>query len=74
MNIDQALGAVGQYKCQQTVFVFRDLHLLARRLEPSADYVLITRRVKDLYRILRRTGNTVIFLASSPTMPAELED
>ena len=73
-NIDQALSAVGQYKCQPTVFVFRDLHLLARRLEPSADYVLITRRVKDLYRILKQTGHTVIFLASSPTMPAELED
>lgn len=73
-NIDQALNAVGEYKYQPTVFVFRDIHLLARRLENAPEYVVIVRRVKDLYRTLKQNGNAVIFLASSPTVPPELED
>jgi len=73
-NIEQALGAVGEYKHQPTVFVFRDIHLLAKRLENAPDYVVIVRRVKDLYRTLKQNGNTVLFLASSAAMPSELED
>ena len=72
-NIDQALNAIGEYKCQRTVFVFRDLDLLASRLSPSADYVVLTRRIKDVHRKLRQNGNTVIFLASSAVVPTELE-
>jgi len=73
-NIDQALIAVGEYKQQQTLFIFRDLHLLARRLEPSAEYVLLTRRIKNLSRLLRQNGNAVVFLASSAAVPSEIAD
>jgi len=73
-NVDQALAAVGEYKHQPTVFIFRDFHSLARRMEQSPDYVLLARRVKHLYRTLRQNGNAVVFLASSPAPPAELEE
>jgi len=71
-NVDQALGAMGEYKQQRTVFIVRDLDLLASRLAPSADYVVLTRRIKDVHRKLKQNGNTVIFLSGSPAMPPEL--
>jgi len=49
-NVDQALAAVGEYKHQRTVFIFRDFHPLTRRMEQAVEYVLLARRVKDLYR------------------------
>jgi len=73
-NIDMALRAIAEYKQQPTVFVFRDLELLARRLEHSPDYVVIVRRIKDLCGALRQNGNTVVFLASSPMIPVELQE
>lgn len=73
-NVNQALAAVGDYKHQRTLFIFRDFHPLTRRLEQAADYVLLARRVKDLYRSLRQNGNVVVFLASAPATPAELEE
>jgi ATP-dependent 26S proteasome regulatory subunit len=74
MNVDQALGAIGAYKHQKAVFILRDVNLLTRRLENSPDYVVLVRRIKDLCRTLKQVGNTVVFLTSSPAMPAELED
>jgi SpoVK/Ycf46/Vps4 family AAA+-type ATPase len=73
-NVDQALAAVGEYKHQRTLFIFRDFHPLTRRMDQAVDYVLLARRVKDLYRTLRQNGNAVVFLASSPATPAELEE
>jgi len=73
-NIDQALRAIAEYKQQRTVFIFRDLDLLARRLEPSPDYVMVVRRIKDVCRALRQNGNTAVFLASSPLIPRELQE
>ena len=73
-NIDQALKAVAEYKHQPTVFLFRDLQLLARRLESTPDYVVIVRRLRDMDRHVRRNGNGVVFLASSAAVPAELEE
>jgi SpoVK/Ycf46/Vps4 family AAA+-type ATPase len=73
-NIDQALAAAGEYKHQRTVFIFRDFHPLARRMEQAPDYVLLARRVKDLYRRLRQNGNAVVFIASSSATPTELEE
>jgi AAA+ superfamily predicted ATPase len=73
-NIDQALRAIAEYKQQRALIIFRDMHLLARRLENSPDYVAIARRVKEVSRALRQNGNTVVFLASSSVMPAELEE
>jgi ATP-dependent 26S proteasome regulatory subunit len=71
-NIDQALGAMGEYKQQRTVFIVRDLDLLASRLAPTADYVVLTRRIKDIHRKLKQNGNTAVFLAGSPAVPPEL--
>jgi ATP-dependent 26S proteasome regulatory subunit len=73
-NVDQALGAVTEYKHQPTVFVFRDFHPLVQRLSQHVEYVLLTRRTKDLYRALKQNGNAVVFLASSAAMPTDLED
>ncbi len=73
-NIDQALAAVGEYKHQRTLFIFRDFHQLTRRMEQAAEYVPLARRVKDLYHTLRQNGNAVVFLATSPATPAELDE
>ena len=73
-NIDQALRAMADYRQQPTVFVVRDLDRLLRVLSNSPDSVLIIRRVKDLYRKLLASGNTVVFLTSTPIMPSDIED
>ncbi len=73
-NIDRALGAIAAYKHQKAVFILRDVCLLTRRLENLPEYVVLVRRMKDLNRILKEAGNTVVFPTSSPAMPAELED
>ena len=73
-NIEQALRTVGEYKHAKAVFIFRDFQLLAERIERAPEYVTLVRGMKRLYRILKEGGNTIVFLASSPTTPAELRE
>lgn len=73
-NIGQALRATGEYKHSKAVFIFRDMSLLADRLERSAEYVSLVREVKQLYHRLKKTGNTVVFGSASPTEPQDLKD
>jgi len=73
-HIGQALTAVGQYKHDHSLFIFRDVHLLTDRLERTADYVSIVRELKRLYHTLKQIGNTVVFTATSPTIPEDLRD
>ena len=73
-NIDQALGAIGEYSHQQAVFIVRDFDLLYSRLQASPEFVVVLRRIKQLCRVLRQTGNTIVFLASTLVVPPELQD
>jgi ATP-dependent 26S proteasome regulatory subunit len=73
-NIDQALRAVGEYKHARAVFIFRDFHLLASRIDRAPEYVTLVRGLKRLYRTLKASGNTIVFVASSPVIPEELKD
>lgn len=73
-NIEQALRAVGDYKHQKAVFIFRDFQLMTDRMERSLDYVILARGLKRLYRTLKANGNIIVFMASSPTIPPELND
>lgn len=75
-NVDQALQAAGAYTQQRALFIMHDVALLARRLEAQgqADYVVLVRRLKELYGALRQADNAVVFLAPSAVVPAEIED
>ena len=73
-NVDQALRAVGDYKHANSVFIFRDFHLLTNRIERLPEYISLIRRLKHLYKALKTTGNMVVFMASSPVIPSELKD
>jgi SpoVK/Ycf46/Vps4 family AAA+-type ATPase len=73
-NADQALRAVAEYRQAKSVFVFKDFDLLASRIENMPDYVMLVRRLKCLFGNLKTTGNAVVFLSSSPVMPADLKD
>ncbi len=73
-NINQALRAVGEYRHSRAVFIFRDFDLLANRIDRAPDYVILIRQIKGLYRTLKATGNAVVFIASSPSIPEELSD
>ncbi len=73
-NIGQALRAAGEYKYSKAVFIFRDISLLADRLERSEEYVRFLREVKQLYHRLKETGNTAIFGSTSPTEPQDMKD
>jgi len=73
-NIDQAFRAVGDYRHAKSVFIFRDFQLLTNRINQSPEYVSLVRQLKQLYRKLKASDNTVVFMVSSPTIPAELKD
>lgn len=72
-NVASALHAVEQHNAVPALFVFRDMDALLGRMGQTPEFVVLTRRIKNLGRDLKRGKNTLVFLAQQPTIPPELE-
>ena len=74
MNIDQALNAVAAYHHERAVFIMQDVDLLSRIMQNTTEFVVLVRRIRDLYRSLKASGSAIVLIASSPVIPAEFAD
>ncbi len=72
-NVAGALHAVERHNGIPSIFVFKDMDALLGRMGQTPDFVVLTRRIKNLGRVLKRGKNTLVFLTQQPTIPAELE-
>jgi ATP-dependent 26S proteasome regulatory subunit len=73
-NLIQAFNAIAAYTQVKALFIIQDIQETIRRIENSPDMVLLIRRIKELHKQLKAGQNAVVFLASSASVPPELED